>query len=95
MTRQKAAERVPVHDAPSLTVRCDEGGTRRTLVVKGHQDTRVTITVEACRGKVWLTSFDCPFVSEAILEPAQADGLVELITQTAREVRSRKNGPAS
>lgn len=70
-------------------------GTRRTLVVKGRQDARVTITVEVCRGKVWLTSFDCPFTSEAILEPAQVDSLVELITQAAKEARSYKNGPAS
>lgn len=70
-------------------------GTRRMLTVKGRQDTRVTITVEVCRGKVWLTSFDCPFISEAILEPTQADSLVELITQATKEARTYKNGPAS
>lgn len=71
----------------------DGGGsmTRRKLVVKGRgQDARVTITVEVCRGKVWVTSFDCPFNSEAILEPGQADSLIDLIAQAAKEARSYK-----
>ena len=48
--------------------------TRRRITVKGQgQDARVTFYVEVYRGKVWITSFDCPFTAEAILEPAQAD----------------------
>lgn len=62
--------------------------TRRRLVVKGRgQQARVTITIEVCRGKVWVTSFDCPFTSEAILEPVQADSLIDLIAQAATEAR--------
>ncbi|MGQ0773756.1 MAG: hypothetical protein ACT4NY_04950 [Pseudonocardiales bacterium] len=62
--------------------------TRRRLVVKGRgQQARVAITIEVHRGKVWVTSFDCPFTSEAILEPTQADNFVDLIAQAAREAR--------
>lgn len=65
--------------------------TRRKLVVRGRgPDARTTIAVEAYRGKVWVTSFDCPFNAEAILEPAQADSLSDLIAQAAKEARSDK-----
>ncbi|MGH3917369.1 MAG: hypothetical protein ACRDTC_28745 [Pseudonocardiaceae bacterium] len=50
-------------------------------------DARVTITVEVYYGKVWVTSFDCPFTAEAILEPAQADNLVQLIDQATKKAR--------
>ena len=69
--------------------------TRRRITVKGQgQDARVTFYVEVYRGKVWITSFDCPFAAEAIFEPAQADSLVELISQATKEARGYKNGPA-
>jgi len=62
--------------------------TRRKLVVKGRgPEGRVIFYVEAYRGKLWLTSYDCPFVCEAIFDPAQADSLVELINQTTKEAR--------
>lgn len=61
--------------------------TRRTLVVKGRQGTRVTVVVEVCRGRVWVVSADAPFVSEAIFEPAQVDSLIDLLTQAAKEAR--------
>lgn len=61
--------------------------TRRTLVVKGRQGTRVTMVVEVCRGKVWVVSVDSPFSSEAILEPPQVDSLIDLLTQAAKEAR--------
>jgi len=62
--------------------------TRRRLVAKGRgQQARVTITIEVHRGKVWVTSFDCPFTSEAILEPAQADSFIDLIAQATKEAR--------
>jgi hypothetical protein len=65
-------------------------------VVKGRgADARVTFLIEVYRGKVWVTSYDCPFTSEAIFEPAQADSLGELLTQAAKESRRDKNGPAS
>ncbi|MCA1671538.1 MAG: hypothetical protein LC799_04835 [Actinobacteria bacterium] len=51
--------------------------------------------VEAYREKVWITSYDCPFNAEAILEPAQADSLIELIAQATKEARRYKNDPAS
>ncbi|MCA1705035.1 MAG: hypothetical protein LC808_17940 [Actinobacteria bacterium] len=66
--------------------------TRRKLTVKGRgPDARVTFYLEACRGKVWITSFDCPFTCEAILEITQADNLVELINQTTKEARGYRN----
>ncbi|MGH4017401.1 MAG: hypothetical protein ACRDSL_26440 [Pseudonocardiaceae bacterium] len=61
---------------------------QRKLVVKGRgPDAHVTYYVEAYQGKVWITSYDYPFTSEAIFDPAQADNLVELINQTAKEAR--------
>jgi len=65
-------------------------------VVKGRgHDARVTFYIEVYRGKVWVTSYDCPFTCEAILEPAQAESLVDLINQTTKEARGYKNDPAS
>ena len=62
--------------------------TRRSLTVKAQgPDARATFYLRACRGKVWITSYDCPQVCVAILEPAQADSLVELINQTTKEAR--------
>lgn len=70
--------------------------TQRRLTVKGRgPDAGVTFSVEVYKGKVWVTSFSCPAVCEAILEPAQADSLVELIIQTTKEARGHKNDPAS
>jgi hypothetical protein len=46
---------------------------RCKLTVKGRgPDGRVTFSLEAYRGKVWITSYDCLFICEAILDPAQA-----------------------
>lgn len=65
--------------------------TRQKLVAKGRgPDARVIIAVEVYRGRIWVTSFDCPFTSEAILEPTQADSLIDLIAQAAREARGYK-----
>ena len=69
--------------------------TRRKLVVRGRQDARVVFYVETYRGNVWITCYDCPFTSEAILEPAQADSLVELINQATQEARRYREDPAS
>lgn len=70
--------------------------TRRRLTVRGRgPDVRVTFSVEVYQGKVWITSFDCPFICEAILETAQAEALGNLIIQTAQEARCYKNGPIS
>jgi len=61
---------------------------RRKLTVKGRgPDGRTFLSLEAYRGKVWITSYDCPFTCEAILDPAQADGLVNLINQITEEAR--------
>lgn len=70
--------------------------TPRRLTVKGRgPDDHTTFSIEAYRGKVWVTSFDCPFTCEAIFEPTQADRLVELINQTTKEARGyRKDGPS-
>lgn len=62
--------------------------TRRKLVVKGRgPDASVIFYVEVYRGKVWVSSFDCPFFSESILEPAQAESLSDLLTRAAKEAR--------
>lgn len=64
---------------------------RRKLTARGRgPDAQATVSVEACRGKVWLTVFDCPFTAEAIFEPAQAASLVELIGQATREGRATR-----
>ena len=69
---------------------------RRKLVVRGRgEDARVTFFVEVYRGKVWVTSFDQLLTCEAILEPAQADSLVDLISQATTQARADKNGAAS
>jgi hypothetical protein len=61
---------------------------RRKLTVKGRgPDGRVTVSLEAYQGKVWITSYDCPFICEAILDPTQADSLIDLINQTTKEAR--------
>jgi hypothetical protein len=61
---------------------------RRKLTVKGRgPDGRTTFSVEAYQGKIWITSYDCPFTCEAILDPAQADSLIDLITHTTTEAR--------
>ena len=69
--------------------------TRRRLTVKAQgPDARATFTIEACRGKVWITTYDCPHVCVAILETSQADNLVEMINQTAKEARDHRNSPS-
>ena len=61
---------------------------RRKLNVKGRgPDGRTTLSLEACQGEVWIISCDCPFTCEAILGPAQADSLINLINQTSKEAR--------
>ncbi len=69
--------------------------TRRKLVVRGRQDARAVFYVEACREKVWITSYACPSLAETILEPAQADTLIELIAQATKEARRYQKDPAS
>lgn len=65
--------------------------TQRKITVKAQgPEARATFTIEACRGKVWITSFDSPFVCKAICDPSQADSLAALITQTAKEAREYK-----
>ncbi|HEU0090194.1 MAG TPA: hypothetical protein VFQ77_21495 [Pseudonocardiaceae bacterium] len=62
--------------------------TRRKLVVKAQgPEATATFTLETHRGKVWITTYDCPHVCVAILETTQADSLVELIQQTTKEAR--------
>jgi len=70
--------------------------TRRRLVVKAQgPDAPAIFYLEAFRGKVWITTYDCPHVCVAILETAQADSLVELINQTTKEARGYGNGGSS
>ena len=64
---------------------------RRKLTVKGRgPDGRTTLSLEAYQGKVWIISYDCPFICEAILEPTQADSLINLINQTTKEAREHR-----
>lgn len=61
---------------------------RRKLTVKAQgPEGRATFYIEARRSKVWITAYDCPHVCVAILEPGQADNLVELVNQTSKEAR--------
>lgn len=68
--------------------------TPRRLTVKGQgPEARVIFSLEAYKGKVWITSYHCPHVCEAIFEPVEADSLVDLINQTTKEARGyRKDG---
>ena len=62
--------------------------TQRKITVKAQgPEALATFTMEARRGNVWITTYDCPFICVAILKPAQADTLVELINQTTQEAR--------
>ena len=62
--------------------------TQRKITVKAQgPEALATFTMEACRGKVWITTYDCPHICVAILETSQADTLVELINQTTKEAR--------
>ena len=62
--------------------------THRKLTVKAQgPDARASFTMEACRGKVWITTYDCPHICVAILETTQAGTLVALINQTTKEAR--------
>jgi hypothetical protein len=67
-------------------------GTRRKLVVKGRQNSRVTVVVEVYCQKVWMIVVDPPFEAEAILEPVQVDNLIGALTQAATEARDGTNG---
>jgi len=68
----------------------------RKLTVEGQDpDAQVTFYLKTYRGKVWITTYDCPHVCEAILETAQADSLVELINQTTKEARGHRKGDPS
>jgi hypothetical protein len=45
--------------------------TQRKITIKAQgPDARATFTMEACRGRVWITTYDCPFIYVAILETA-------------------------
>jgi hypothetical protein len=79
----KAATRPGHHTQPG-TVHM----TQRKIIVKAQgPQARATFTMTACRGRVWITTYDCPFICVAIFETAQADSLVELINQTTKEAR--------
>ena len=61
---------------------------QRKITVKGRgPDGRTTLSLEACQGKVWIISYGCPFICEAILDPEQADSFIHLVSQTTKEAR--------
>ncbi len=59
---------------------------RRTISPRGRQSSQVTISIEAYQGKVWMVSVDQPFICETIMESAQVDSLINLLSQAAKEV---------
>lgn len=61
---------------------------QRRIVVKGRQGAKVTVTVRVYRDTVWITTFDEPFSTEAILELAHVGSLVEMLTWAVGEARS-------
>jgi hypothetical protein len=67
---------------------------QRRLSVKGWQGAKVTMTVMVYRDTVWITTFDEPFSTEAILELAHVDILVEMLTWAVEEARKYQDGDA-
>lgn len=67
---------------------------QRKLVVEGRRDTKVTMTVMVYRDTVWVTTFDEPFFSEAILELAHVESLVGMLTWAGDQARSYQDGYA-
>lgn len=53
------------------------------------------MVIEVSRGKVWMVSVDTPFSAEAILEPAQVDSLIDLLSRAATEARRGRNDTAT
>ncbi len=51
---------------------------------------RVTFYLDVYREKICITAYDCPFVCETIVDPEQADKLVDLINQATSEARGYK-----
>ena len=45
------------------------------------------MVAEVYRGKVWLVAVEPGITSEAILHPAEADRLIEMLRQAAGEAR--------
>lgn len=65
--------------------------TQRRLTVKGQgPEAHVTFSIEVYKGKVWVSSFDCPSTCDAILEPAQADSLSELWGLSVSKIHPRR-----
>ncbi len=60
---------------------------RRRLSVNGRQGTTVTITVAVYRDTVWVSTFDEPFMADAILELTHIDGLIDMLVWAADEAR--------
>jgi hypothetical protein len=52
------------------------------------------MTVMVYRDTVWVTTFDEPFFSEAILEVAHVENLVGMLTWAGDQARSYQNGNA-
>ena len=46
------------------------------------------------RGTVWVSTFDEPFSSEAILELVHVDSLIDMLTWAAKQVRRYQDGDA-
>ncbi|MGH3767617.1 MAG: hypothetical protein ACRDS0_06285 [Pseudonocardiaceae bacterium] len=67
---------------------------RRRLSVNGRQDTKVTITVAVYRDTVWVSTFDEPFMADAILELTHIDGLIDTLAWAADEARRYPAGDA-
>ena len=65
---------------------------QRKLVVEGRQGAKVTMTVMVDRDMVWVTTFDEPFFSEAILQVAHVESLMEMLTWAGDQARKCHEG---
>lgn len=65
---------------------------KRRLEVKGQQGAKVTMTVTVYRDTVWVATFDEPFFSEAILELADIESLVGMLTWAGDQARRYQEG---
>jgi hypothetical protein len=63
-------------------------------MVEGRQGAKVTMTVMVYRDTVWVTTFDEPFFSEAILEVVHVESLVGMLTWAGEEARRYQAGNA-
>lgn len=65
---------------------------RRRLSVNGREGMKVTITVAVYRDTVWVSTFDEPFMADAIFELTHIDSLIDTLAWAAGEARRYPEG---